>query len=127
MLIYDVRLAEPEKRYSFSEWLVNFLEADAERYAGAEDADEWDTTAGGMVGADGDFYDEVDVFDDGVGEVLIILGLAAALALLVYFRQRQQQGDRRPPPAAPEGRDRGMFPAPEDPEFANWAVGGVGH
>lgn len=138
-------IPEQRKRYSFAEWIVNFLEADAERYAEAGDADEWDTAAGGMVGADGDFYDDADALTDGVAETLIIVGLAAALALLVYFRQRQQlDAGRRAQQGEGEGGgggvgvgeqvqqqrpalDRGMFPAPDDPEFANWAVGGVGH
>lgn len=30
-------------------------------------------------------------------------------------------------PAPIDGGDRGLFPVPGDPEFMNWAVGGIGH
>ena len=100
--------------------------------------------------------DEWDELDDGLVESLIIVALAGALALLVYARQqRQRQGEEErrrangqanPPPAAPLAPAQpqaqqpaprpqapeppgqaGLFPAPGDPEFNNWAVGGVGH
>ncbi|EXJ87240.1 hypothetical protein A1O3_04199 [Capronia epimyces CBS 606.96] len=90
--------------------------------------------------------DEWDDFDDGLVESLIIVALAGALALLVYARQARQRGleqerRRQPqpnqgqghaeaqaqPPNPGQGQDRGLFPPPGDPEFNNWAVGGVGH
>lgn len=87
-----------------------------------------------MPGGD-DFYDE---FDEGVLETLGIIALTAVLAFLVYYRQQQQLNNRRAQeqgnPQAADGangperqEDRGFFPAPDDPEFMNWAAGGVGH
>jgi len=82
-------------------------------------------------------------------ETLIILGLAATLAFLVWYRQQRQMRERREreaqqqavggggvaagagagaggqlPQAEP---DRGLFPPPGDPDVLNWAAGGVGH
>lgn len=85
--------------------------------------------------------------DDGVMESLVIVGLAAALAFLVYYRQQRQQAHQRQEEEArrrqqgdqggqvvggggapaPQQPDRGMFPRPGDPEFANWVAGGIGH
>lgn len=87
------------------------------------------------------FYDEI--IDDGILESLIIIGLAAALVGLVYYRNQRQQAHRRQDDAArgqqgnqpagegeaqqPQGQDRGLFPAPGDPEFGQWVAGGIGH
>jgi len=131
------------KRYSLMEWVANFLEADLEQYeqqlAREDDADEWDTTATGHIPGE-DLYDDID---DGIIETFIIVGIAAALAFLVYLRQQRQLQQRRqreehqaggqppPPPQdqqqGPGQRNRGMFPDPGDPDYMNWAVGGVGH
>ena len=46
-----------------------------------------------MPGGD-DFYDDGDI-DDGMLEMLVIVGLAATLAFLVYYRQQRQQEARR--------------------------------
>jgi len=124
------------KRYSWSEWFVNFLEADLERYARLdEQADEWDT--GRLTAADheqGLYGDEYYDIDDGMLETIVIVALAAALAFLVYLRQqrglaerRRQAGEGAAGVAAPADEDRGLFPAPGEPGFADWAVGGVGH
>ena len=140
----------PRKRYTFSEWLVNFLAADLEDYeaelaranngddGGLGGLDEWNSAGGGGVGDEyyGDGWE--DYADDDMLETLIILGLAATLAFLVWFRQQRQMRERREreaqqaaaaggggqPQAEP---DRGLFPAPGDPEVLNWAGGGVGH
>lgn len=88
------------------------------------------------------YYDDLDLdIDDSVLEGLLIVGLAATLLVLVYFRQ-QQQRNRQNANAANQGgdangnanananannNDRGFFPQPGDPEFAQWVAGGVGH
>lgn len=105
-------------------------------------------------GSSGTYYDDIDVdFEDGVLESLIILGLAATLVVLVYVRQQralrrgaqqqQQQGQQQQPGAGGLGNanvnanangnnnagdnDRGLFPRPGEPDFAQWAAGAVGH
>ena len=42
-------------------------------------------------------------------------------------RGGQAQGQGNEQAQAPAQQDRGVFPAPGDPEFANWVAGGVGH
>ena len=105
-----------------------------------EAADPTQDTLGGATEA----YD--DLVEDGIIESLIIIGLAAALAFLVYYRQQRQlnhqrglQEHGRPNGNADAGRivqqarqdiqeqDRGFFPRPEDPEFGQWVAGGVMH
>ena len=163
---------------SVGEWLTHFLdaavedaEADARAAMGEDQLDHGDEGAGAMPGGDGDHYfgggggaggvageyvgDEI--FEDGFVESLIIVGLAAALALLVYWRQqeraraeerrrRERQGNVGDGGvgggvAAGAGagvgdgrdrdrdrdRDRGVFPRPEDPDYGQWVAGGVGH
>lgn len=96
---------------------------------------------------DADLYDDVmpggdsgvGDMDDGVFESLLIVSLAAALVFLVLYRQQRQQAARRreegerghqpqnqgqAPQQQPQG---GFFPQPGDPEFGQWAAGGVGH
>lgn len=95
-----------------------------------------------MPGGD-DYYEE---FDEGVLESLIILGIAGALAFLVYYRQLRLQNHRRAveqqqlqqangqlggaAPVAPvpgQQRDGGFFPPPGDPDHGQWVAGGIGH
>jgi SEL1 protein len=143
------------KRYTFNEWIMNFLAADMEAYeaelaGGGDDEglvgmDEW---AG--VSGDGGYYEEdwAD-FSDDMLETLIILGLAATLAFLVWYRQQRQMRERREreaqaqaqgqqagvvpvaavpvQPAVQAEADRGLFPRPDDPAFMQWAAGGIGH
>lgn len=81
------------------------------------------------------FYDELDLdIDESFLEGLIIVALAATLLILVYVRQQRNRqrenagagaGVPRVPPGG--GGDRGMFPQPGQPEFAQWVAGGVGH
>jgi SEL1 protein len=88
-------------------------------------------------------------FDDGIMESVVILGLAAFLAFLVMYRQQRQQAARRQEEEArrrqqqqgggaqgggvvgnqqpPQQQDRAFFPRPGDPNFGQWAVGGIGH
>lgn len=96
--------AEPKKSRTFSEWIAHFLEyADedlngdgGEGVAGVEDLEEeLESAAFGadaMPGGDESYYEDVD---DGLLETLIIIGLAATLAFLVYYRQQRQLQQRR--------------------------------
>lgn len=83
------------------------------------------------------YYDELELeIDESVLEGLIIIVLAATLLVLVYMRQ--QRNRRRENTAAAGGggnpggpgdgdNDRGFFPRPGEPEFAQWVAGGIGH
>ncbi|KAL2023258.1 hypothetical protein VTK56DRAFT_3381 [Thermocarpiscus australiensis] len=125
----------PKKEWSLSEWINNFLQDDAPYYDEAYDDLYDDTMPGG---------DPLEV-DDGVLESFAILGLAAALVFLIMYRQQRQQAARRREEEArrqqhaaaqagaaegnqqPHQQERGFFPQPGDPNFGQWAVGGVGH
>jgi len=144
-LLTDISLA-PRKRYTFSEWLVNFLAADLEDYeaelaraANGDDGlgglDEWNSAGGGVAD---EYYGDgwEDYADDDMLETLIILGLATTLAFLVWFRQQRQMRERREREAQQQAAagqvpqvepDRGVFPPPGDPEVLNWVAGGIGH
>ena len=94
-----------------------------------------------MPGGD-EFY---NIIDDGILDSLIIVGLAATLAFLVYYRQQRQTNHQReaqrqqgqagvaaqPLPAQQhqpgEQPDGGFFPPPGDPNYGQWVAGGVGH
>ncbi|TLS23517.1 uncharacterized protein PpBr36_05715 [Pyricularia pennisetigena] len=133
------------KDWSWGEWVANFLRED---YFFEDDAhfdDNFDHT---MPGGDAALPAELD---EGLVETLIILGLAAALAFLVYYRQHRQQQHREENArrlgaaiqqqalqqqaaviggAAGAGGnaqadDRGVFPPPDDPEFRQWVAGGI--
>ncbi|KGY14851.1 hypothetical protein PABG_12242 [Paracoccidioides brasiliensis Pb03] len=103
---------------------------------------------------DKNFYNEYDIdFDDEFFDGFVILLLAVILVILVYVRQQralrrgrqenQNAANGRAPagigtgqpannPAGTEGavdrqqrqEDRGLFPQPDDPEFAAWVAGG---
>jgi SEL1 protein len=142
-----------KKRRTFSEWLADFLEADAAMYYDGYEDDDLDGQEP-MPGGD-DYWDD-GALDDDVMETLLIGGLIAALAWLVYYRgqraraaeqrrrqaaENQQQSPPPPPqqqqdpvPEHEDGQvpqrqqqDWGMFPPPDDPAFNAWAAGGVGH
>lgn len=91
---------ETKKSRTLSEWIAQFLEyADEELEEGAEgtglDDLELESAAFGndaMPGGDESYYEEVD---DGLLETLIIIGIAATLAFLVYYRQQRQLQQRR--------------------------------
>ena len=145
-------LSEPKKEWSLSEWISNFLEDPHPYYHGADD-DYDDPNPEGMPGGDDDYYAELD---DNILDSLIIVGLAAALAFLVYYRQQRQTNHRREVETQQEGNqdpdhplephqpqaengippeerlpgqqaDGGFFPPPDDPNFPVWVAGGVGH
>jgi SEL1 protein len=131
----------PKKEWSLTDWINNFLQDDEAQYYDDtyDEMYEDETMPGG---------DPLE-FDDSIMESVVILGLAAALVFLVMYRQQRQQAARRqeeearrqqahqgaaaqggavggnqPPPRQPE---RGFFPQPGDPDFGQWAAGGVGH
>lgn len=138
------RVIVTKKKRSFTEWLNDFIEADAAYYDQME-ADDWDPSHDHhdtMPGGDADYFDEE--IDDGILESLLIVGLAAVLAALVYYRQQRQAEARRRQeqevnggnvavaveqvaPVEGQQADGGFFPQPGDPQFLNWAAGGVGH
>ncbi|KAI1965363.1 ERAD-associated protein [Ophidiomyces ophidiicola] len=94
-----------------------------------------------------DYFDDLDLdIDDGMLESLVIIGLAATLIVLLHFRQQRAMrradntgrnnnqgatGDPGPGAQAPEPRDgeedRGLFPAPDDPDYPAWIAGAIGH
>ena len=87
---------EPEKQWTFSSWLENFLEDPHPYYGengGPEDDDYIDAPiAEGMPGGDEDYYDDID---ESIVESFIIIGLMASLAFLVYYRNQRVLGHRR--------------------------------
>lgn len=88
-----------DKPKTLTEWIARFIDAaeemdnaEAAALAGEDglDLDARDFGTDPMPGGDGEYYDEGD---EGLWESLIIIGLAATLAFLVYLRQqRMQQG-----------------------------------
>lgn len=87
---------------------------------------------------DDGYYDDVELdIDEGILEGLLIFGLAATLLVLMYVRQQQQRnrqnqdananGNGNANANANANEDRGLFPRPGEPEFAEWVAGGVGH
>lgn len=139
---------EVGKDWTFREWLTTFMQERHPYYDGAEDDEYYDDPLPdhGLPGGEDEYYEELD---ESIIESLIIVGLAAALAFLVYYRQqRQQQGaqqeNQQPQQAQPQGQvpnaaapgeqpvpgqqaDGGFFPPNEDPNFGVWVAGGVGH
>ncbi|KMP07440.1 ERAD-associated protein [Coccidioides immitis] len=119
-----------------------------------EDALEDTADSRGTSGDRESYYDELDLdIEDGMLESLVILGLAATLVVLLHFRQQRAMrrannpahGNNNNNPSdttgqaaaggAPEtqqqGRqggdeDRGLFPAPDDPEYPAWIAGAIG-
>ncbi|RDW90074.1 ubiquitin ligase complex subunit HRD3 [Aspergillus mulundensis] len=136
---------EPKPRRTFSEWIAAFIENDEEEEAnyraqlhkqGEEDDDDILSSSEHhrLDDHDDGYYDELDLdIEDSILEGLIILSLAATLMVLVYLRQqrnnRQRQNDNQGANAAGQANanNRGFFPRPGDPEFAQWVAGGVGH
>ncbi|GAB7364738.1 hypothetical protein MBLNU230_g5536t1 [Neophaeotheca triangularis] len=129
----ETELKEQKKKRSWSQWLDDFLEADAAQYhQEMEDAqyepDDYDPMPGGD-------WDDADIDDDLI-ETLLIGGLLAALAWLVFYRRqqrrnaeerRQGEGEQQQPPVDGQQAAGGMFPPPGDPARAEWIAGGIGH
>ncbi|EAW07364.1 ubiquitin ligase complex subunit HRD3 [Aspergillus clavatus NRRL 1] len=137
---------EQKPRRTFKEWIAAFIENDEEEeasyhaqlYKHAEGEND-------MLNSESDshrldehrhedgYYDDLELdIDEGVLEGLIIVTLAATLLVLVYLRQqrnrqRQNENPGANPAAVNNQNDRGFFPQPGDPEFAQWVAGGVGH
>ena len=76
----------------------------------------------------------------GLAESALIIVLAIALAVLIIYRRQRGEARRLAEErvqgvvdAAQRqnqeggGEDRGVFPQRGDPEFMDWAVGGVGN
>jgi len=128
----------PHKDWSVAEWINNFLEADAAAWETIE-PDDYATGHDHMPGGDDDYYEDIE---SDILESAIILALTGALAFLVYYRaQRQRRAEERRQQQQQQGQgqgqadnalreeadDQGAFPQRNDPEFLNWAAGGVGH
>ncbi|PQE03262.1 ubiquitin- ligase sel1 ubx2 protein [Rutstroemia sp. NJR-2017a BBW] len=76
--IIDEPNLAPQKQWSLSEWISNFLQDDHPYYADNDDDDNYISANDPMPGGDADgLYD--DLIEDGIIESLIIIGLAAAL------------------------------------------------
>ncbi|KAL4806499.1 hypothetical protein BDV18DRAFT_137683 [Aspergillus unguis] len=133
---------EPKPRRSLSEWIAAFIENDEEEEAayraqlykqGEEDDDIFSGSEQRRDEQDDGYYDELELdLDESLLEGLIILTLAATLMVLVYWRQQrnnQRPNDNADANAAGQANanNRGFFPRPGDPEFAQWVAGGVGH
>lgn len=135
---------ETKPRRTLKEWIAAFIKNDEEEeayraqlYKRAEEEDE--LLSGGSDRRHLDdrhedgYYDDLELdIDESVLEGLIIVALAATLLILVYMRQqrnRQRQDGNvgANPVPADNGDNRGLFPRPGDPEFAQWVAGGVGH
>lgn len=134
---------------TFKEWIIAFLENDEEDnarqlYKQRDEEDDELLAAGGSAhhtdterhNEDGSYYEELDFdIDESVLEGLIIACLVAALLILIYVRQqrnRQRENEMAvaggPAPGVQAGANqRGLFPRPDQPEFAQWIAGGVGH
>lgn len=128
----------PKRTRSLSQWLNDFIEADAAYYADQYEADDWDHGhSDHMPDVDDDFIEsyEIDVL-----ELIVIVGLFAALAFLVCYRQYRQLVARRrqaeqqgnaaavnPDQQPQQQQNGGFFPQQAEPEFANWVAGGIGH
>jgi len=127
------------KRRTFAEWLNDFLEADAAAYYDNYEGDDWDAQHDPMPGGD-EYWDEGEEYDDdGLVDTLLIGGLIAALAWLIYYRgqqarlaeqrrrmavdgedQPQQQQQQQPPPPQGQQPDGGFMPPPGHPAWNDW-------
>ncbi|KAI9932075.1 ERAD-associated protein [Aspergillus wentii] len=145
--IQEEEVSKP--RRTFKEWIAAFIENDEEEEANYraqmykhDEDDDFLASNGDSRRLDGEnrhedgYYDDLELeIDESVLEGLIIVSLAATLLVLVYMRQqrnRQRPNENGAPaganPANPgDGNDRGFFPRPGEPEFAQWVAGGVGH
>ncbi|KEZ42377.1 Ubiquitin-protein ligase sel1 [Scedosporium apiospermum] len=120
---------KPKKDWSLAEWITNFIQDDTNYYEDSLYDDIFDDTIG----------DRQHGLDEDSGlELLFIFGISMALVGLLYYRQFRQQQNRRQQDeerrrqnngaAGDQGElDEGVFPRANDPEFANWVAGGIGH
>ena len=141
MYLTDCKPTETKTYRSWSDWLANFLEDENAYYPSDAEDDVLEPLSHDPMPGGDDYYDEVD---EGIIDSLIILGIAGALAFLVYYRQLRLQNHRRAMeqqhaggpvaggvPAAPivpgQQPDGGFFPPPGDPNRGQWVAGGIGH
>lgn len=101
---------DEKKSRTLTQWIADFLAADAAVYEDVDhEPDDWDDgSAGDMPGGDDGFYDEID---EGILESLVIIGLAAALAGLVYWRQQMQLRRRQALAAQDQGQGQAQAQA----------------
>lgn len=132
----DDETAKP--RRTLAEWIRDFLEADArltaEEQAAAQqyEEDDWDSTAREQMADTDEYWPGEEDMDDDILVTLAIGGLIAVLGWLLWYRREYQRAAERrrqneQPNAVAQPQDRGVFPAPGDPAFNQWAAGGVGH
>ena len=134
------------KRRTLSEWISDFLEADAQMYAAEWEADDWGMEEhDAMPGGDEYWGADDELIDDVILETVLIGGLLAVLGWLVWYRQREQRAaaERRRREQEAHGEataqqaplvpipglqpDGGFFPQHGDPNWNAWVAGGVGH
>ncbi|CAJ2500207.1 Uu.00g030600.m01.CDS01 [Anthostomella pinea] len=127
----------PKKDWSLSEWIANFVQDDTVYYEDTYEEYYDDTIAGSDGEPMGEALDDDDL--DGVLESIVIFGLLGAIIWLMYYRAQRQEAHRRAQENAalqgglPAGGAAaaqppvGQFPQPDDPNFAQWLAGGVGH
>ncbi|PSR88478.1 hypothetical protein BD289DRAFT_473771 [Coniella lustricola] len=135
---------EPQTKqdWSLREWINHFVQDDY-YYDDSLYDDIYDDA---MPGGDDPHYHAAED-DEGFIDTIVIMGLAISLAFFVYYRQQreralqarrqvqqqQQQQQQQignigvPAQLPPQQNEGGFFPPPGDPNFANWAAGGVGH
>lgn len=132
---------EARPRRTFKEWIAAFIENDEEEenyrahlYKQRANGEDEDILSNGIEGENRDdgYYDELELdIDESFLEGLVIVTLAATLLILLYVRQQRnrqrQNGDAAGNGGDANGNDRGMFPRPGEPEFAQWVAGGIGH
>jgi SEL1 protein len=92
--------AEAKKEWSFREWIHQFVQDDHAPYDDYDDEDPTNAIHEGILGGE-DMYDEA--IDDGLLESFVIVGLAAALAFLIYYRQQRQLRHQREAGEVPAG------------------------
>lgn len=133
--------AESKKDWSLGEWINNFIQDDYYYDDGLYD----DIYDDAMPGGDDPHYHGVEDGGD-LFDTVIIMSLAISLAFFVYYRQNRERANAQrqaeeqrqqreggnaaaAAAAAPAAQQNngGFFPPEGDPNFANWAAGGVGH
>ena len=78
--------------WTFKEWIQRFVQE--EIYKEEDEEDDSTNASRERLPVEEDLYDDV-AMNDGLLESFIIIGLAAALGLLVYYRQNRQLRHQR--------------------------------
>lgn len=136
---------ESRPHRTLKEWIAAFIENDEEEEAHyraqlykqrAEDEDMMATHPDPHDDGHSDgYYDDFEFdIDESILEGIIIFALAATLLALIFIRQQRNRqrpnenpGGAANPGAPGDGNDRGFFRQPGEPEFGQWAAGGIGH